>query len=73
MKSKAPKIHVEFFPSREKKVVKLNGKATGITLLKDLNLHLDAHIIVKDGAPVPLDEKLEDGDKIRILTVTSGG
>jgi len=73
MKNKALKIHVEFFPSREKKMVKLSGKATGIKLLKDLDLHLDAHIIVRDGAPIPMDEKLKDGDKIRILTVTSGG
>ncbi|GEM_PF-1968478 len=42
-------------------------------LVKELDHHLDAIIVVKDGRPVPLDHPLEDGDTIKVLSVVSGG
>ena len=70
---KGLKVHVEFFPSKEKRDVELSGGATGVELLRTLDLHLDAHMLVRKDAPLPIDEGLKDGDKIKILTVTSGG
>jgi sulfur carrier protein ThiS len=66
-------IEVELFPSKEKRIVELSGSATGIELLKALGKHLDSHILIRDNAPIPIDECLRDGDEIRILPVTSGG
>jgi len=73
MNGKPVKVHVEFFPSKEKKVVKLEDRRTGIELLKNLDLHLDSYILVRDDMPIPIDQKLNDGDKIKILSVVSGG
>ena len=53
--------------------VNLTDGATGLELLKKLNLALDAHIITRKGSPIPLDEKLRQGDKINIIQVISGG
>jgi sulfur carrier protein ThiS len=66
-------VKVEFFPSKEKGTVELKMPATGIDLLKALDRHLDSHILTRNGTPIPIDEKLEDGDEIRILSVASGG
>ncbi|MFO8109021.1 MAG: MoaD/ThiS family protein [Thermoplasmata archaeon] len=42
-------------------------------VVRDLNHHLDAVIVVKDGKPVPLDEQLKNGDTLKVLSVVSGG
>jgi sulfur carrier protein ThiS len=73
MKYRTVNIQVEFFPSKEKRVVKIEGKPTGVELLKDMKLHLDAYILVKNNTPIPIDQELEDGDRIRLLSVVSGG
>ena len=66
-------VEIEFFPSEERKTVELNWGATGIELLGALGKHLDSHILTKKGIPIPIDQRLEDGDRIRILSVASGG
>ncbi|MEM0449631.1 MAG: MoaD/ThiS family protein [Methanomassiliicoccales archaeon] len=42
-------------------------------LLRKLSLHPDAYIIVKDKRPVPLTKILEDGERLRLVKVASGG
>lgn len=68
------KIKVKLMP-KGKKFDDLNLKsgATGQELLKKLNLAPDAHIISRKGSPIPLDEKLRQGDIINIIKVISGG
>jgi sulfur carrier protein ThiS len=67
-------IKVKLLPEGNKfKETKLKKGATGQDLLEKLNLALDAHIISKQGDPIPLDDELEEGDRISIIKVVSGG
>lgn len=59
-----------------------NGKATEHELLKGstvedllskLHCHPDAYIITKDSKPIPITSKIEDGDKVKLIKVASGG
>jgi sulfur carrier protein ThiS len=59
-----------------------NGKTTehelpeGSTvedLLSKLHCHPDAYIITKDSKPIPITRKIEDGDKVKLIKVASGG
>jgi sulfur carrier protein ThiS len=42
-------------------------------LLRSLGLAPDAHLVVRGDTPIPLDEPLADGERLRILTAVSGG
>jgi sulfur carrier protein ThiS len=42
-------------------------------VLAALSLLPDAHIILRDGIPIPIDERLSDGDSLRLIKVASGG
>ncbi len=57
----------------EEKDLEMAEGSTGMDLLKKLNLPPDAHILVRDKIPIPLDEKLLAGEKIGIIRVVSGG
>ncbi|MDW5563549.1 MAG: hypothetical protein SA339_10015 [Methanomassiliicoccus sp.] len=47
--------------------------ASSVEVLDRLCLLPDAHIILRGGVPIPVDERLEDGDTLRIVKVASGG
>lgn len=64
-------VTVEVTGDSKKKSLK-NGSTAAI-LLDELNLLPDAHIVVKDGKPIPITQVLKDGDRIRIIRVASGG
>jgi sulfur carrier protein ThiS len=60
----------------------LNGKVQEQTLpegstvedlLSQLNLHPDSYIVTKDSKPVPITRNLEDGERLKIIKVASGG
>lgn len=53
--------------------VEIADGSTPEDILKVLSLHPDAHLIVRDNAPIPLDEELRDGDSIKVIKVASGG
>jgi len=57
----------------KEKVIEMARGSTGMELMQKLNLSFDAHIIARDDVPIPLDEKLVDGEKIKIISVISGG
>jgi len=42
-------------------------------LLVSMGLLPDAHLVLRDGVPVPVDERLGDGDRIKVIRVASGG
>jgi len=59
-----------------------NGKRTAVSsksgstiqdIMKRLGLKPDMYVAVKNGANVPIDEPLSDGDCIKLLEVASGG
>jgi sulfur carrier protein ThiS len=68
------RIDYKLIPQGEKfKKLELKDSATGLALLEELNLAFDAHIITRNGDPIPLEEELVEGDKIGIIKVVSGG
>ncbi len=67
------RVTVETLPARREQSVELPNDATGFDLLKTLHLAPDAHLLVRDEEPMPLDESLRDGEKLRVIAVVSGG
>lgn len=67
------RITVEIFPTRREEAVDLEPNARGLDLLRELRLAPDAHILVRQDAPIAADEILADGDRIRVVGVVSGG
>ncbi len=53
--------------------MQLDEGADGLQLLGRLNLNPEAHLIIREGKPVPVDLELRDGDQLSIVTVISGG
>jgi len=47
--------------------------ASPMDVLKELGLLPDAHIVLRDGVPIPIDERLNDGDVLKVIVVASGG
>ncbi len=67
------RVTVDLHPARETRVVDLPGDATGVELLRGLGLAPDAHIVVRGDVPIPIDEPLVDGERLRVISVVSGG
>jgi sulfur carrier protein ThiS len=68
------KINVQFLPERNEIAdVEVADGAMCLAVLEKLNLSPDAHIVTREGDPIPIDEKLKDGEKIEIIKVVSGG
>lgn len=68
------KVTFHLLPTKkEKKVVELEKGATVEQAIRALGLFPDAWIPVKENTPIPLDEPLNDGDTIKLISVVSGG
>ena len=67
------KVTVRFFPSKDTKEMDLKKGATGMSLIEDLNLAPDSYILARSGKPIPIDEELEDGETLTLISVVSGG
>lgn len=68
------KINVQFIPEKnEIAEVEVADGAICLDILEKLNLSPDAHIVAREGDPIPIDEKLKDGEQIEIIKVVSGG
>ena len=68
------KITVQFVPERNESAdVEVKDDAICLDILDRLNLSPDAHIVTRNGAPIPIDERLKDGENIEIIKVVSGG
>jgi sulfur carrier protein len=57
-------------PRRE---VDLAGARTVRSLLTELGLDREAHLVIRNGTLVPGDERLEDVDVVEVRPVISGG
>jgi len=66
-------VVAELVPRRTEVAVALESDATGEDLLKALRLPPDAHPLVRGDIPIPIDEPLRDGERIRVIGVVSGG
>ena len=64
---------MEVYIERENKIIEVDGKLTGVELLKNLKINPETIILVRNNEVVLESEKLIDSDKIKILSVVSGG
>jgi len=67
------RVTAELFPARETRAVDLSEDADGYELMKRLGLAPDVHILVRDDVPIPIDERLRAGERVRVIAVVSGG
>ena len=74
-KIKMPKIKINVFVDRENKnkEVELEGNSTVAVLLEKLDINPVTVIISRDNELILENEKLNDNDKIKVLSVISGG
>ena len=66
-------VTAEILPGRREQSIELGPAAKGLDLLKALRLAPDAHILMRGDGPIPADEVLSDGERIRVIVVVSGG
>lgn len=67
-------LSVNVFPRGEViEKLELDDSSNGFALLKKLKLAPDVHIITRNKEPMPMDEVLNDGDELIIISVVSGG
>ena len=68
------KVTVHLLPTRKtKKVVVLPKGASAQDAIREMGLYPDGWIPVRGDRPIPLDEKLSEGDEIKLISVVSGG
>lgn len=56
-----------------RRTIEVAGSRTVATLLDELGLNREAHLIIRNGTLVPGDARLEDTDTIEVRPVISGG
>ena len=66
-----PRMHVQL--SHPARTVEISGPKKVKDLLRELNLVVEAHLVIKGDDLVTEDEMLYDGDRIEIRPVISGG
>ena len=57
-------------PRRE---LAIEGSRTVRSLLDELDLDREAHLVIRNGTLVPGDDRLDDSDTIEVRPVISGG
>jgi sulfur carrier protein ThiS len=68
------KISVQFMPEKNDiPDMEIAQGAICLDVLNKLGLSPDAHIVTRKGEPIPIDERLKDGEQIEIIKVVSGG
>ncbi len=66
-------VTAELFPARKTRAVELPEGASGYDLMKRLELAPDVHVLLRDSVPIAIDETLRDGERVRVISVVSGG
>jgi sulfur carrier protein ThiS len=66
-------MKVKVVRGKSEQVLDLEEGSNAGQLCSLLGLLIDAHITLRGNVPIPLDEKLNDGDIIKIVKVASGG
>ncbi|OGS49948.1 MAG: hypothetical protein A3K65_04465 [Euryarchaeota archaeon RBG_16_68_12] len=67
------RVTAELYPAKDTRAVDLPEGASGIDLVRSLSLAPDAHLLVRGDVPIPIDEPLRDGERVRVISVVSGG
>ena len=66
-------IIIKLSRTKEKRKVEFEMALTVEQVLKKLNLKPDTVIVMSKNSPVPIDDKIKDGQELTILQVSSGG
>ena len=70
----AMKVKVRLLPGKKRvRTLELGARSTVEDALRSLGLYPDAWIAVRGQTPVPLDERLRDGDELKLISAVSGG
>jgi sulfur carrier protein ThiS len=71
---RAMRVTIHLLPTRkETRHIKLEKGSSVEQAIRALGLYPDQWIPVRDDEPLPLDERLEDGDELKLISVVSGG
>lgn len=58
---------------RGTRTVEVPEEATAADVVEALSYHPEAHVVIREGTPLPLDAPIEDGDEVTVLRIVSGG
>ncbi len=67
------RLLVRVLPAGKESKVELEEGSNGFGLMEALALNAEAHLILRDDTPLPVDEVLHEGDRISVVSVVSGG
>jgi sulfur carrier protein ThiS len=67
------KVTTKLLRTDDIKKINLKTGSTVFNLLEKMNLKPDTLIVMKDNTPIPVDDKLNEGDELTIILVSSGG
>lgn len=66
-------ITVEILPQNKIKKLKIKKNAKIIEVLKKLEINPDIVVVFRKNSPLPIDEVLNENDRLKIVRVVSGG
>jgi len=67
------KIKIKLSRTNETKELKTEEGTTINDVLKKIDLKPDTVIVMENDKPLPIDDKIKDGQEITIIQVSSGG
>jgi len=68
------RVHVARVPRPNvEQTLDVRDGATVQDVLRKMNVALDAVVVIRDDQPVPVDAPVREGERLRVLTVFSGG
>jgi len=71
---KAIRVEVTLLPTRtETRTLDLEDGSRVEDAMRALGLYPDAWVPVRGDTPVPIDEELKDGDRLKLMSAVSGG
>jgi sulfur carrier protein ThiS len=71
---KAMRVTVQLLPGKKKaKVLELKKGARAEDAIRAIGLYPDAWIPVRGDDPIPVDEPLKEGERLKLIAVVSGG
>ncbi len=71
---RAIRVEVTLLPTRkETRTLELDPGSRVEDAMRALGLYPDAWVPVRGDTPVPVDEELKDGDRLKLVAAVSGG
>ncbi|MBN1678021.1 MAG: hypothetical protein JW880_05730 [Candidatus Thermoplasmatota archaeon] len=68
------RVEITLLPTRKgTRVLEMDAGSKAEDAIRALGLYPDAWIPVRDDTPIPIDEELRDGDRLRLVAAVSGG